>query len=101
MHKDYHVLLVLLFAILLVGCSPTDSDSFPVNESGMTYGTIEEAGIPQNASRQEMSEYLPDLISATTTKGLSGYIRKEDYLSGEGNLTVYDIDGCTVLGTTS
>ena len=52
--------------------------NFPSNARGLTYGSVAAAQTPAQ---------MPDLIAATGIEGISGFVRKSDYLTVEPIIT--------------
>ena len=50
---------------------------FPTNARGLTYGSVATAQTPAQ---------MPDLIAATGINGVSGFLRKSDYLTSEPDI---------------
>ncbi|MFA5531041.1 MAG: hypothetical protein WDA11_10295 [Thiohalomonadaceae bacterium] len=94
------------------------SPSYPINESGLTYGSASDAASPEEE---------PDLISAVGVDGIEGYVYSKDLQEGAPNtpeeaivmtkamdekmaslrlgetlvvrtIPLYDIDGKTIIG---
>ncbi|WP_303203285.1 hypothetical protein [Raoultibacter timonensis] len=90
---------------------------YPVNEYGETYGRLDD--VPEGAwgPYEDFVGMYPDLIRVEATNGVVGYVRRgdlfgpppespedavwsqvENAMNGMPSLTVYDVDGRTVIG---
>lgn len=73
---------------------------FPLNENGMTYGTISQVAHADAKSTNELLSYYPDLIEAEGIGGVRGYAKATDLIGpdpGHGLVPVYSLDGKTVV----
>ena len=100
----------LAIASILAGCLyaskalSTSRDKhgvrFPLNENGMTYGTISQVAHIEAKSTEELLSYYPDLIEAEGVEGIKGYVKATDLIGsdpGHGLIPVYSLDGKTVV----
>lgn len=74
---------------------------FPVNEYGLTYGSIGDVSLASCHTDAEFLSYYPDLIMALASNGAVGYVRSEellDHTRGNASPPVYEKDGQTVIG---
>lgn len=97
--------LALFLALVLCSCSNAEREevingvTFPVNESGDTYGSYVDANIPDHLEDADnIVNYIPDLISVVASNGKEGYVKAEDFISMTKNIDVYDVNGETVIG---
>lgn len=100
------IFIISLSIASLGGCSAaqqdpsSDAPSYQVNESGQTYGSYGDSLTSSTLQdEKELSGRLPDLISVVSSTGEDGYVLKEDFLSDETTIPVFEVDGETLIGT--
>lgn len=75
---------------------------FPVNLSGQTYGSIDDAVIPEGIPPRDEFEFMPDLVAIQSADGEEGYAKVEELaarsLGSKAPLLLYRNDGKTVVG---